>query len=98
MKQEEKMPLLRFPKPFEQTHKIKIEKSLKRVDSDCIFWCSSCTVLEQVYAVLPDPDFSDIVFLHEKIISKRKIVVNNEKMLGCFSKMLLTPVTRTVFL
>ena len=31
------MLLLRFPKTFEQTHKIKIGKSLKRVDSDCIF-------------------------------------------------------------
>ena len=31
------MPLLRFAKTFEQTRKIKIRKSLKRVDSDCIF-------------------------------------------------------------
>ena len=30
------MPLIRFPKTFEQTYKIKTEKSLKRVDSDCI--------------------------------------------------------------
>ena len=30
------MPLLRFRKTFEQTHKIKIGKSLKRVDSDCV--------------------------------------------------------------
>ena len=32
------MPLLRCPKTFEHTHKIKIEKSLKRVDSDCCFF------------------------------------------------------------
>ena len=31
------MSLLRIFKTFEQTHKIKIGKSLKRVDSDCIF-------------------------------------------------------------
>ena len=31
------MPLLRFPKTVEHTHKIKIKKSLKRVDSDCFF-------------------------------------------------------------
>ena len=31
------MSLLRFPKTFEHTHKIKIGKSLKRVDSDCFF-------------------------------------------------------------
>ena len=30
------MSLLRFPKTFEQTNKIKIGKSLKRVDSGCI--------------------------------------------------------------
>ena len=29
------MPLLRFPQTFEHVHKIKIGKSLKRVDSDC---------------------------------------------------------------
>ena len=34
------MPSLRVLKAFQQTHKIKIGKSLKRVDSDCIFWCS----------------------------------------------------------
>ena len=32
-----KMPSLRFPKTFEQSHKIKIRKSLKRVDSGSIF-------------------------------------------------------------
>ena len=32
-----KMPLLCFPKTFQHTHKIKIGKSLKRVDSDCFF-------------------------------------------------------------
>ena len=31
------MPLLHILKTFEQTHKIKTGKSLKRVDSDCIF-------------------------------------------------------------
>ena len=34
------MTLLHILKTFEQIHKIKIGKSLKRVDSDCIFWCS----------------------------------------------------------
>ena len=33
----QKMPLLRFPKTFKHTHKIKIGNSLKRVDSDCFF-------------------------------------------------------------
>ena len=32
------MPLLRIPKTFEQTHKIKIGKSLKRVDFECILF------------------------------------------------------------
>ena len=30
------MSLLRFPKTFKHTNQIKIEKLLKRVDSDCI--------------------------------------------------------------
>ena len=34
------MPLLCILKTFEQTHKIKIENSLKRVDSDCILLVS----------------------------------------------------------
>ena len=34
------MPLLRILKTFEQIHKIKIGKSLKRDDSDCFFWSS----------------------------------------------------------
>ena len=38
----QKMPLLRFPK-LSNTHKIKIEKSLKRVDSDSVFWCLDFT-------------------------------------------------------
>ena len=33
-----KMPLLGIPKTFEQPHKIKIQKSLKCVDSDCLFF------------------------------------------------------------
>ena len=37
------MTLLRFLKTFEQTHKIKIGKSFKRVDSDCIFCVLDCT-------------------------------------------------------
>ena len=31
------MPMLHIPKTCKQTHKIKIGKSLKRADSDCIF-------------------------------------------------------------
>ena len=31
------MPILRFPKTFEHTYKIKIGKSLKRVNSECFF-------------------------------------------------------------
>ena len=47
------------------------------------------------YAVLPGSDFSDIVFLYEKKkkISKRQILLNNEKICGCFLEMLLATVS-----
>ena len=41
------MSLLHFPKTFEHTRKIKIQKSLMRVDSDCCFWCSRLYLLSQ---------------------------------------------------
>ena len=43
------MALLRIPKTFEQMHKIKIGKSLKRIDSDCIFLVFETLPLKELH-------------------------------------------------
>ena len=87
------MPLLRFPKTFEQTHIIRIGKLLKRVDSDCIllvFWTLPNHALECFFLQLVLPLNNSRItitnfFIAGKTANRIKLQLNAYKILEAIS-------------